>query len=52
MNQGIYNLMLAELEQSRREWDAMMAEHARELERIVHSGNGTLKDDKDDKEGK
>ena len=45
----MYNLMLAELEQSRREWDAMLAEHARELERIVHSGNGTLKEDEEGK---
>lgn len=44
MNQGMYDLMLAELRESRRQWDAKVAEYARELQAIIMGGNGTLRE--------
>lgn len=44
MNQGMYDLILAELQASRKAWDASVAELEAFQRNLIMEGNGTLRD--------
>lgn len=45
MNQGIYDLMVKELRESRERFDAIVQAEYRFASELLHHGNGTLREE-------